>query len=88
MQNVYYPLIEELIAQLKQYAADWAEISMLAKTHGQPASPTRLGKEIMVFAYRLDRQLATLKACPVTAKFGGATGNYNAHRELPNNYSG
>lgn len=79
LQNVYYPLIEELIAQLKQYAADWAEISMLAKTHGQPASPTRLGKEIMVFAYRLDRQLATLKACPVTAKFGGATGNYNAH---------
>ena len=79
LQNVYYPLIEELIAQLKQYAADWAEISMLAKTHGQPASPTRLGKEIMVFAYRLERQLATLKACPVTAKFGGATGNYNAH---------
>jgi len=79
LQNVYYPLIEKLIAQLKQYAADWAEISMLAKTHGQPASPTRLGKEIMVFAYRLDRQLATLKACPVTAKFGGATGNYNAH---------
>ena len=52
---------------------------MLAKTHGQPASPTRLGKEVMVFVYRLERQLATLKACPVTAKFGGATGNYNAH---------
>ncbi|WP_321518346.1 adenylosuccinate lyase [uncultured Bacteroides sp.] len=79
LQDVYYPLIEELIAQLKKYANDWAEISMLAKTHGQPASPTRLGKEIMVFAYRLERQLATLKACPVTAKFGGATGNYNAH---------
>jgi adenylosuccinate lyase len=79
LQNVYYPLVEELIAQLKQYATDWAEISMLAKTHGQPASPTRLGKEIMVFVYRLERQLATLKACPVTAKFGGATGNYNAH---------
>ncbi|WP_321438765.1 adenylosuccinate lyase [uncultured Bacteroides sp.] len=79
LSNVYYPLIEELIAQLKQYASDWAEVSMLAKTHGQPASPTRLGKEIMVFAYRLERQLATLKACPVTAKFGGATGNYNAH---------
>ena len=57
----------------------WAAIPMLAKTHGQPASPTRLGKEVMVFVYRLERQLATLKACPVTAKFGGATGNYNAH---------
>lgn len=79
LNNVYYPLIEELIAQLKQYATDWANVSMLAKTHGQPASPTRLGKEIMVFAYRLERQLAMLKACPVTAKFGGATGNYNAH---------
>ncbi len=79
LNNVYYPLIEELIAQLKQYATDWTNVSMLAKTHGQPASPTRLGKEIMVFAYRLERQLATLKACSVTAKFGGATGNYNAH---------
>lgn len=79
LQNVYYPLVEEIIAQLKQYADDWANVSMLAKTHGQPASPTRLGKEIMVFAYRLERQLATLKACPITAKFGGATGNYNAH---------
>ena len=74
-----YPLIEELIAQLKTYATEWESIPMLAKTHGQPASPTRLGKEIMVFVYRLERQLATLKACPVTAKFGGATGNYNAH---------
>ncbi len=79
LNNVYYPLVEELIAQLKQYATDWTNVSMLAKTHGQPASPTRLGKEIMVFAYRLERQLAALKACPVTAKFGGATGNYNAH---------
>ena len=79
LNNVYYPLIEELIAQLKQYANDWTNVSMLAKTHGQPASPTRLGKEIMVFVYRLERQLATLKTCPVTAKFGGATGNYNAH---------
>ncbi len=79
LQNVYYPLIEELITKLKQYASDWAEISMLAKTHGQPASPTRLGKEIRVFVYRLERQLAILKASPVTAKFGGATGNYNAH---------
>ena len=78
LEQVYYPLIEELIAQLKTYATEWESIPMLAKTHGQPASPTRLGKEIMVFVYRLERQLATLKACPVTAKFGGATGNYNA----------
>ena len=79
LDQVYYPLIEELIAQLKTYATEWANIPMLAKTHGQPASPTRLGKEVMVFVYRLERQLAMLKACPLTAKFGGATGNYNAH---------
>ena len=79
LEQVYYPLIEELIAQLTAYAEEWANIPMLAKTHGQPASPTRLGKEVMVFVYRLNRQLATLKACPITAKFGGATGNYNAH---------
>ena len=79
LEQVYYPQIEELIAQLRAYAEEWANIPMLAKTHGQPASPTRLGKEIMVFVYRLERQLAALKACPVTAKFGGATGNYNAH---------
>lgn len=80
LEQVYYPQIEELIAQLKTYATEWEAIPMLAKTHGQPASPTRLGKEVMVFVYRLERQLATLKAAPVTAKFGGATGNYNAHR--------
>lgn len=80
LEQVYYPQIEELIAQLKTYATEWDAIPMLAKTHGQPASPTRLGKEVMVFVYRLERQLATLKAAPVTAKFGGATGNYNAHR--------
>ena len=79
LEQVYYPQIEELIAQLTAYAEEWANIPMLAKTHGQPASPTRLGKEIMVFVYRLNRQLAVLKACPITAKFGGATGNYNAH---------
>ena len=79
LDQVYYPLIGELIDQLKTYAAEWEAIPMLAKTHGQPASPTRLGKEVMVFIYRLECQLATLKACPVTAKFGGATGNYNAH---------
>ena len=79
LEQAYYPQLEELIAQLETYAAEWADIPMLAKTHGQPASPTRLGKEINVFAYRLKRQLALLKACPLTAKFGGATGNYNAH---------
>ena len=79
LEQVYYPQLEELIAQLDTYATEWANIPMLAKTHGQPASPTRLGKEIYVFSYRLKRQLATLKACPLTAKFGGATGNYNAH---------
>lgn len=79
LEQVYYPRLEELIAQLDTYATEWANIPMLAKTHGQPASPTRLGKEIYVFSYRLKRQLATLKACPLTAKFGGATGNYNAH---------
>ena len=62
LEQVYYPQIEELIAQLRTYAEEWAAIPMLAKTHGQPASPTRLGKEIMVFVYRLERQLATLKA--------------------------
>ena len=79
LSEVYYPQLEELISQLEQYAADWAQVPMLAKTHGQPASPTRLGKEVQVFVYRLKRQLDMLKACPITAKFGGATGNFNAH---------
>ena len=79
LNDVYCPQLEELIAQLRTYADEWADIPMLAKTHGQPASPTRLGKEIMVFVYRLERQLAVLKASPITAKFGGATGNFNAH---------
>lgn len=79
LQQVYYPALEELIEQLRTYADEWAAIPMLAKTHGQPASPTRLGKEIRVFVYRLERQLTALKACSITAKFGGATGNYNAH---------
>ncbi len=79
LNEVYYSQIEELIAQLEEYASEWKEIPMLAKTHGQPASPTRLGKEVMVFVYRLKRQLEMLKACPITAKFGGATGNFNAN---------
>ena len=79
LAEVYYPQVEELIAQLKEYADEWKDIPMLAKTHGQPASPTRLGKEVMVYVYRLIEQLNQLKACKMTAKFGGATGNYNAH---------
>ena len=76
---VYLPLLQEVIDQLNEYAEEWKDIPMLAKTHGQPASPTRLGKEVKVFAYRLEQQVALLKACPMTAKFGGATGNFNAH---------
>ena len=79
LNEVYCPQVEEVIDQLQQYADEWRDVPMLAKTHGQPASPTRLGKEIMVFVYRLQEQLATLRACKLTAKFGGATGNYNAH---------
>ena len=79
LEQVYCPLVEELIEQLNDYAEQWKNVPMLAKTHGQPASPTRLGKEIMVFVYRLEEQLRGLKDIPVTAKFGGATGNYNAH---------
>lgn len=79
LNEVYYPGIQEVIDVLKMYAETWASIPMLAKTHGQPASPTRLGKEIMVFVYRLEQQVALLKAVPVSAKFGGATGNFNAH---------
>ena len=77
--EVYYPMMEELIAQLQEYAEAWKDIPMLAKTHGQPASPTRLGKEVMVYVYRLTEQLDALKACKLTAKFGGATGNFNTH---------
>ena len=79
LEQVYYPLVEELIEQLNDYAEQWKNVPMLAKTHGQPASPTRLGKEIMVYVYRLEEQLRGLKDTPLTAKFGGATGNFNAH---------
>ncbi|MBO4851448.1 MAG: adenylosuccinate lyase [Prevotella sp.] len=79
LRDVLMPLLDELLAQLEVYAEAWKDVPMLAKTHGQPASPTRLGKEVMVFAYRLRRQMEQLKACPITAKFGGATGNFNAH---------
>ncbi len=79
LENVFYPEAEKVVATLQKMADDWKDISMLAKTHGQPASPTRLGKEIMVFVYRLEEQLRQLKAVPLSAKFGGATGNLNAH---------
>ena len=79
LEDVYYPMVEELIEQLNDYAEQWKNVPMLAKTHGQPASPTRLGKEVMVYVYRLEEQLRGLKDTPITAKFGGATGNYNAH---------
>lgn len=79
VQEVYYPLIDTLLERLETLVEDWKEIAMLARTHGQPASPTRLGKEIEVFAYRVRTQLNLLKSVPCSAKFGGATGNFNAH---------
>ncbi|HTD39501.1 MAG TPA: lyase family protein, partial [Mucilaginibacter sp.] len=79
IDEAYLPAITELIDLLKKYARDWDKLPMLAHTHGQPASPTRLGKEIRVFIERLENQLYLLKLVPYSAKFGGATGNYNAH---------
>ena len=79
IKDVYRPLLVELIEHLESRVGEWKDIPMLAKTHGQPASPTRLGKEFAVFAYRLRRQLEVLDSTPVTGKFGGATGNFNAH---------
>ena len=80
LDKVYYPEIEKLVQILTHLADEWRDVSMLAKTHGQPASPTRLGKEIMVFVNRINKQLILLRQTPVAAKFGGATGNYNAHK--------
>lgn len=80
LHEAYLPLLDEMVGLLNQYAEGWKDIPMLAKTHGQPASPTRLGKEIRVFAYRLEKQIELLKQVPVSGKFGGATGNFNAHR--------
>lgn len=79
LDKVYYPMMEEVIGQLEELAEEWWEIPMLARTHGQPASPTRLGKEIRVFTSRIDEQLTRLEEIAVPAKFGGATGNMNAH---------
>ncbi len=80
IENEYEPMLRNIIKTLKQYAKEWNDVSMLARTHGQPASPTRLGKEVMVFVYRLEEQLGLLKTIPHSAKFGGATGNFNAHK--------
>lgn len=79
VENEYIPLIGELVVTLTDLASQWEEIPMLARTHGQPASPTRLGKEVMVFVERIDQQLRQLRHIPFSAKFGGATGNFNAH---------
>ena len=79
LENEYFPAIATLVLQLKKMAATWKDIPLLARTHGQPASPTRLGKEIMVFAERLEQQLQLLQSVPYSCKFGGATGNFNAH---------
>ena len=78
-QEVYKPLLENITTRLRSLAEEWKDVPMLARTHGQPASPTRLGKEIMVFVERLETQLIQLMQIPITAKFGGATGNFNAH---------
>lgn len=80
IEDVYLSALDRIIATLDTYAQEWSDIAMLARTHGQPASPTRLGKEIAVFAYRLKEQRTQLLTVPHTAKFGGATGNFNAHR--------
>ncbi|MEG0795854.1 MAG: adenylosuccinate lyase [Odoribacter sp.] len=79
VDHVYYPVVDELIAKLEELAEEWKSVAMLARTHGQPATPTRLGKEIKVFTYRLNRQLELLKKVAISGKFGGATGNFNAH---------
>ncbi len=79
LTKTYLPAMEELLNELKSLSGEWTNVPMLARTHGQPASPTRLGKEIKVFTERLEKQLDTLKQVPFSAKFGGATGNFNAH---------
>ncbi len=79
INEVYLPIIEQLVHKLFEISAEWADIPMLARTHGQPASPTRLGKEIQVFIERLQKQIGMMRLIPISAKFGGATGNFNAH---------
>lgn len=80
MEKVMIPQMKKVIRILEEKAEEWAEVPMLARTHGQPASPTRLGKEIQVFVYRLQNQLRALESVPISGKFGGATGNFNAHK--------
>lgn len=80
VQQVYLPALEQLLSKLRSLVAQWEDVPLLARTHGQPASPTRLGKEFEVFVVRMEQQLQTLIAVPYAAKFGGATGNYNAHK--------
>lgn len=80
VQQVYLPALEQLLGKLRSLVTQWKEVPLLARTHGQPASPTRLGKEFEVFVVRMEQQLQTLIAVPYAAKFGGATGNYNAHK--------
>lgn len=80
LKQEYFPAVESLVQKLNELAEEWKEVPLLARTHGQPASPTKLGKEILVFVERLTVQLAQLKTIPAFAKFGGATGNFNAHQ--------
>ncbi|WP_046744763.1 adenylosuccinate lyase [Kordia zhangzhouensis] len=80
LQNVYLPELTSVLIKLKELANEWSEVSMLARTHGQPASPTRLGKEIEVFITRIEAQVESIAGIPHAAKFGGATGNFNAHK--------
>ncbi len=80
LYNIYIPDLEKLVLMIEALAIEWKDIPMLARTHGQPASPTRLGKEMKVFSYRLTNQIEVLKSIPAKAKFGGATGNFNAHK--------
>ena len=87
LNAVYYPLLNDCLAKLKELSEAWANIPMLAKTHGQPASPTKLGKEFYVFVERIEKQLEQVKAVPFSAKFGGATGNLNAHHVAYPNYN-
>ena len=79
LNNVFFPTLSETLKLLKSKAEEWKNIPMLARTHGQPASPTKLGKEFYVFVERLEKQLEQIQKVPFSAKFGGATGNLNAH---------
>lgn len=87
LNDVYFPLLSTILAELKAKAMEWKNITLLAKTHGQPASPTKLGKEIYVFIERIEKQLLQLNAIPFSAKFGGATGNFNAHQVAYSQYN-